>query len=382
MVYYLRGHGQFPEVITTATYLEERKRAIRWHLQGERPSVICARLGRSSSWFWKWWRRYVHWGPEGLEDQSRIPHRIARRTDPDVEAAILQLRRIKEARDRQETRYGLIGAPSIRRELHLLGFEPVPAISTIEGILQRHHLTHPKVKAQDPSTPREYPQPPVQNPDDLHQLDLYGPWYLKGQETKHYFYVIKDVASLAVWIDAFDTRQGQTIASFLVEAFQTFGLPHILQMDNAMEFQGSAQHPRSLSRVIRLCLYLGVEPLFIPQKQPWCNGSVENLIGQLEELFFQDQSFSSLQHIKEELPRFVHCCNTQHPHAPLNYRTAQEVRKEAPVRRLCKDFQLPDRPLAIQKGKVSFIRQIRKSGWITVLSEKFDIDPGLAGEYV
>ena len=286
-----------------------------------------------------------------------MPHSIARRTDPEVETAILHLRRIKEARDRQETRYGLIGAPSIRRELQLWGVEDLPSLSTIERILRRHHLTHPKVKTQPPSTPREYPTPPVQHPDDLHQLDLYGPWYLKGQETKHSFSVIKDVASLGVWIDAFDNRQGQTVASFLVEGFKAFGLPHILQLDNAMEFQGSCQSPRSLSRVIRVCLYLGVEPLFIPQKQPWCNGSVENIIGQLEELFFQDPGFSSLKQVKEALPRFVHCCNTQHPHAPLDYQTAQEVRQEAPLRRLCKDFQLPDRSLPIQKGKISFIRQ-------------------------
>ena len=61
----------------------------------------------------------------------------------------------------------MIGAPSIRRELHLVGGEDVPAISTMEGLLQRHDLPHPKSKAQAPSTPREGPRLPVQNLDAL-----------------------------------------------------------------------------------------------------------------------------------------------------------------------------------------------------------------------
>jgi len=47
----------------------------------------------------------------------------------------------------------------------VLGIEDLPSFRTIERILQRHHLTHPRVKAEDPSTPREYPQPSVQDPD-------------------------------------------------------------------------------------------------------------------------------------------------------------------------------------------------------------------------
>ncbi len=35
-----------------------RREAIRRHLQGEKPRDICRDLGRSLSWFDKWWAEY------------------------------------------------------------------------------------------------------------------------------------------------------------------------------------------------------------------------------------------------------------------------------------------------------------------------------------
>lgn len=324
----------------------------------------------------------MEFGPDELEDRSRAPGKVGNKTDPQVEQAILRLRRIREARDREQTKYALVGAPAIQRELKALGFPEVPAISTIEHILRRHGLTHPKVKAQRPQATREYPRPQAQKSNDVHQLDLVGPWYLEHQSTKHYLYVLKDVASLAVGVDAFDNRKAQTIVGFLLGVFKTLGIPSILQVDNALEFRGSNKYPRSFGRMIRLGLHLGVEILFIPERHPWRNGSVENFNGLTEVLFLKLQRFSNLQEVKEELPRFVACCNREHPHAPLEYKTSEEFRQGHPIRRLEADFQLPKELLPVAEGKISFIRRVRKSGRITILSEKVDIDPALAWEYV
>jgi putative transposase len=47
------------------------------------------------------------------------------------------------------------------------------------------------------------------------------------------------------------------------------GIPRYQQVDNEMTFYGSPTHPRGMGKLIRLCLHYGVEPIFIPLKEPW-----------------------------------------------------------------------------------------------------------------
>jgi len=42
------------------------------------------------------------------------------------------------------------------------------------------------------------------------------------------------------------------------------GIHCFLQLDNQLSCRGSNRYPRSFGLVIRLCLLLGVEPIFIP----------------------------------------------------------------------------------------------------------------------
>ncbi len=53
------------------------------------------------------------------------------------------------------------------------------------------------------------------------------------------------------------------------------GRPEQLQFDNAREFVGWGPAARYLSRVLRLCLRFGIEPVVIPPAQPQRNGGVE-----------------------------------------------------------------------------------------------------------
>lgn len=78
--------------------------------------------------------------------------------------------------------------------------------------------------------------------------------------------------------------------------------------------------------------------------------------------------------------------NTQHPHLPLNGKTSQQYEQRVgfiPVL-LSKDctlssrFNFQERP----DGKVSFMCRIRQSGKMTIATEKFEIDPNLAWDYV
>lgn len=187
--------------------------------------------------------------------------------------------------------YTLSGAPAIKRELEALDFHDPPAIRTIEGILQRYGLTVPKQRDILQPFIREYPQPKRQQSNQLHELDLVGPRYFKGDSTKYYYSVLKDTFDQAVHVELMSSRRSSEILETVVHGWQRLGIPDQLQLDNSLEFRGSNRWPRSFSKIIRLCLLLGVEVIFIPAGMACRNGSVENFNGLLDRLFVNYQTF-------------------------------------------------------------------------------------------
>src|SRR5215470_5829212 len=126
--------------------LTARQRAISLRLAGQPVKRICSTLGRSEAWFHRWWRRYLEAGPEGLYDLTRANHHVAQHIPPELERAIVSIRRRLQAHATPATRYSLTGATAIRAELKALGIRPLPCERTIERVLQRNGLTAPRVR--------------------------------------------------------------------------------------------------------------------------------------------------------------------------------------------------------------------------------------------
>ncbi|MBV8558587.1 MAG: hypothetical protein JO116_23845, partial [Planctomycetaceae bacterium] len=57
----------------------------------------------------------------------------------------------------------------------------LPGRRTIERVLQRNGLTAPRVHLAPLLPPQEYPGPQARASNQLHEVDLVGPIYLKGQ---------------------------------------------------------------------------------------------------------------------------------------------------------------------------------------------------------
>ena len=71
--------------------------------------------------------------------------------------------------------------------------------------------------------------------------------------------------------------------AFIIEALQAHwkrnGLPKFAQFDNDVRFQGGHNHPDVIGRVMRLCLALGVTPVFVPPLEMGFQGIMENFNG-------------------------------------------------------------------------------------------------------
>ena len=248
--------------------LTARQRAISLRLAGRPVKYICSALGRCEAWFHRWWRRYLEAGPEGLYDRTRANHHVAQHISPELERAILSIRRRLQAHALPATRYSLIGAAAVLAELKALGLRPLPCARTIERVLERNGLTAPRVRLA-PLLPRqEYPGPQARASNQLHEVDLVGPIYLKGSGHRYYIWVGKDAFDGAVCLRLASSRRMDEVLGFLGECWKDLGRPEQVQIDNARELCGWGPAARTLSRVIRLCLRYGVSPVFIPAGEP------------------------------------------------------------------------------------------------------------------
>jgi transposase InsO family protein len=361
--------------------LASRRRAISLRLAGRSVKDICSALGRSEPWFHKWWGRYLQAGPEGLYDLTRAHSHLAQRIPPELERAILSIRRRLQAHATPATRYSLIGATAIRAELKALGVRPLPAARTIERVLQRNGLTAPRVRLA-PLLPRqEYPGPQARATNELHQVDLVGPVYLKGSRRRYYIWVGKDAFDGAVCLRLAGSRRMNEVLGFLGECWKDLGLPEQVQLDNARELCGWGPTARSLSRVIRLCLRFGVGPVFIPKGEPQFNGGVEHFNGWFQPRLF-DRRFHRPGDLRRELSRLQEAVNTQHVHPRLGGKTPAQHRRGLRLRKLPASFVVPTQRQKLAAGRVTFIRRVSPAGTVSVLSQSYRVGKRHRGLYL
>lgn len=171
----------------------------------------------------------------------------------------------------------------------------------------------------------------------------------------------------AVYVEFVRSRETDTVFAFLVLAWQHLGLPERGPFDNGREFCGWGRWPRSLSRVICLCLRLSIEPVFIPEGKPQRNGSVEHFNGWFQPVLLH-RCFRRLGYVRRELRRLMTSVNEQHVHPQLGYQTPAKYRRGQRLRKLPADFAVDSRQLPIAAGKITFIRLVSARGEIKILT--------------
>jgi len=358
----------------------DRQQAIKLRLAGHSVEDICRILGRTLAWFHIWWRRYRAQGPNGLFDLTRA-NLQPRQISPELERTIVSIRQRLVSQAHPGTRYSLIGASTIVTELQALHIRPLPSPRTIERVLQRNGISVPKVRLAPFIANPTYPVPPADESNQLHQVDSVGPIYLKGNRQRYYIFVGKDAFDGAVCLKIYRSRKADVVLDFLGECWKTLGLPAQVQFDNAREVVGWGPAARYLSRVLRVCLRFGVEPVLIPPAQPQRQGNVEHFNGWFQPRLLQ-RYYSQLATLKRELQRLQDTVNTQHPQRRLQGLTPAQYRRRCKLQKLPATYAIPTELLPIAAGRISFIRQVTLNGKVHLLSQTFNVGKRLKGEYV
>jgi hypothetical protein len=192
-----------------------------------------------------------------------------------------------------------------------------------------------------------------------------------------------DLLSHQVYIESQRTKEDRQIASSLLRCWKAIGLPDFLQLDNELSFRGSNRYPRSPGLVIRLCLYFGVQPVFIPVGEPWRNGAIEKFNDTYNKKFFRRQWFPSYSMLKRQSKNFQRFHNKHHRYSCLKGKTPLGVLQKdgfKPIK-LGGNTKLPDLD-TVPDGNIILIRFIRSNRLLDIFGEKFKVSKSLIYSYV
>ena len=308
--------------------------------------------------YWVRWAQGKRLDRVDWSDRSRTPCH-PQRTSQKIEQEVLRLRKwLKE-----QSVLGEYGAPAIHREMQARAIRPCPAIPTISRILRRHGVLDGRCRVRRPSPAKGWYLPDVaERKSELDSFDTIEGLVIDGGPEVTVLTGVSLHGGLTV---AWTARaiNAKTVVEHLVEHWRAVGLPAYVQFDNDTRFQGPRQYADTIGRVTRLCLSLGVVPVFAPPNETGFQAAIESFNGLWQSKVWSRFKHTSLRGLASRSAKYI-----------VASRKRRAIRTEsAPARRpFPKQWRLD-----LQKhptGTIIFLRRTDNQGRVSVLERRFTID--------
>ena len=292
-------------------------------------------------------------------DRPSLPQRQSR-TGRSLEDLILELR----TKLRESSVLGEYGAAAIRRELQTRELSvPVPAERTIGRILERRGALDAGRRVR-----RLAPAPGWYLPDlaarrvELDSFDIVDGLYLKGSPELGILTAISLHGGLPGAWPGFGMRVAQIVPA-IIEHWTAVGLPAYAQFDNDSRFIGGYRTPDSIGPVIRLCLRLGIVPVFATPNEPGFQAAIEAFNGRWQRKLWARFWEPDLAALEDRSRAYIEAC-----------RQRSAVRIEgAPAR-----DPFPAGALDLSgypAGRLVFLRRTSEQGTVSILGRHYPVDP-------
>ena len=270
---------------------------------GANKRQLCQRFGVSRTLAYRLLGRYATQGPAGLEQRSRRPRVSPGRTSDDVEAAVLAVR----------AEHPAWGGRKIAAVLKRRGLA-TPSASTITEILRRHAVELGVFGGGEANFIRfEHPLP-----NDLWQMDFKGHVAMRSGRL-HPLTVLDDHSRFCVVLAACADQRTLTVKGRLTEAFERYGLPWRMTMDNGSPWGNGPADPFT-----PLGVWLMEQDIRIGHSRPYhpqTQGKDERFHRTLKAEALAGPPFADLDHAARHLDRWRGVYNTERPHQALEMLT-------------------------------------------------------------
>lgn len=328
--------------------------------QGSSQRTVARRMGVSLRTVQHWAQRardldldQVDWS-----DHRSLARKPANQTPREIEDLILRTRREL----REESILGEFGAQAIRRELLARQVESVPAARTIGRILEQRGALDGRRRIRHKAPKRGwYLLDLADGQAEMDQIDYVEGLVIQGGTDV----LVLNVVALHSHLVGSWPRAKMTariVREALIEHWREFGLPTYAQFDNDTCFQGPHQHPDALGSVIRLCLALGVVPVFAPPRETGFQAAIEAYNGLWQSKVWARFHHESLAALQAHSSKYV---------AAHRHRTAPRL-DTAPERRPFPNpwaLNLQAKP----RGRIIFIRRTSGQGKVDLLGRTLTV---------
>ena len=292
---------------------------------------------------------------------NRKPGRAWNRMPGKLEQRILRVRSAL----REKSVLGEYGPDAIRLALQQdRALDQVPARATIHRVLARHGVLDGVHRQRRPAPPKGWYLPDLAcGRAELDSFDFIEDLKIAGGPLVDVLTGTSLHGALAeAWI--MERPSARTTLQALVERWRRDGLPTYAQFDNATIFQGTHHSVDTVGRISRLCLALGVVPVFAPPREPGFQNAIEGFNGLWQSKVWQRHHFPDIETLASVSARYI-----------AAYRAKTAARRElAPNRHsLPKGFKLDLRSQL--KGTMIFLRRSSQNGNLDLLGRSFLVDP-------
>ena len=186
--------------------------------------------------------------------------------------------------------------------------EAIPTLWYIQQTVRKANLQtrKPKQRRNGGSEYLLYPVQSIRLLKGIHQsADFIGKKYITGRPeainffSTSYYWPFKLYQTMRIQAEK---------AVYAIEQLQNlwmrFPVPHVLRLDNALQFRGTASGKRALGTFLIFLLNLNVTPLFGSPSKPWTNPHIEGHNRIFTEKVWNKNFFTSLEQIDRENDNF------------------------------------------------------------------------------
>jgi transposase len=290
---------------------------------------------------------------------DRRPGRAWNRTPASREAQILRTRTDL----RNNSVLGEYGAEAIANALATVKHPVVISRATIYRVLERRGALDAVRRQRRPAPPKGWYLPKLASGEaELDSFDFIEDLKIADGPLVCLLTGISLHGALA---DAWVMRQRRTTTTIeaLLGRWRADGLPDYAQFDNDNVFQGAHHYPDAVGRGTRLCLALGVIPVFAPPREPGLQNAIEGFNGLWQSKVWQRHHCATIAALRRVSATYIKAHRAKTAHR----------RDLGPARRRVPNGFTWD-PTAPLRGSMIFIRRSDEQGRVNLLGRPFPVE--------
>lgn len=285
---------------------------------------LCRRFGISRQTAYKWRKLYRSGRLNTLQDRSRRPRRVARKTKP------LWLRRLRRWRQRHPS----WGARKLRHQLiERFGRSGAPSVATMTRWLKRWGLSRGRTRRRRGPTLKRPRAREAKGCHDVWTVDFKG-WYYTGDGTRVEPLTVRDLYSrFGLRVALLRTQSIAETQPEFVRLFKRHGPPKCIRCDNGKPFGAGGNS--GLTRLSAWWVKLGIEVDFIRPGRPADNGAHE----QFHRVYKAEVAANparTLQEQQQRSDRWLRAYNEKRPHEALGMKKPVQLFRKNPRKMLTK----------------------------------------------